>query len=242
MFKKITLVIALVISINMTAQDSTINNNSSTAKSNSSFDFSKVQFGIKLSPTIAWVDAQSSELTSDGATLKFGIGCVASYSLLPNLSFVSGLNYNGFGGYVYDSESLSNTTYETSYKVNYTQIEIPFALKLQTIELKETSFFLQAGLSIGFLNKAQEKRIPIDEDMSATYTDIETISNMTRLAYQFGAGIEYPIWKKSNIFGLVTFNNSLSNSANSNKYMENRYTKPVQIFPGSMEFSFGIMF
>jgi hypothetical protein len=75
----------------------------------SSFDINKLQFGLKVSPAISWINAEHYDVQSDGATMKFGIGAIANYELTSLISFVSGLNYNGFGGYVYDNASLSLT-------------------------------------------------------------------------------------------------------------------------------------
>ena len=248
MRKKILAYLLLIISSNLLAQqDYDVNQN--VDRFVNSIDFSKVQFGIKITPAISWINAVHNDMTAEGATMKFGIGAVANYPLTSFLSLVSGINYHGFGGYVFDNKSLSYVDTLGSYKINYKEIEIPIALKLQTVPLKKTSYFLQGGFSVGFITNANEKFTLKAANSDAQYNDINLYTNPTRISYQLGAGMEYSIGRRSNIFALISYNNAITNIANSYNYTTAippnptaRYNSHIEILPGSMEFSVGVMF
>lgn len=204
-------------------------------------DLSKMSFGFKISPTVSWIEVVNNDMQADGAALNFEVGGVLNYEFLPNLSFVSGINYNAYGGYVFDSLSLNNSDYRNNYKVNYGEIEVPVALKLKTKIRNKTAYFIQGGFSAGFIVNATEKRIPLAKNAKPEYTDISLFTNPTRLNSLLGVGVEYLLGKKTHLFGLISYKNSLTNQANSSAY-GSRYTSSLQMYPGSMEFSVGIMF
>ncbi len=243
MRKNIFVCLLLFASASLFAQNYDLNQN--IDRFANSIDLSKVQYGVKITPAIAWINVDHNNMGAEGAALKFGIGAVAEYPLSDSFFFVSGLNYHGFGGYAYDNHSLSFADTLTTYKTNYNEIEIPFALKLQTKTINKTSYFLQGGISVGFVLDANEKYFPANTNEKPEYTDILYYTNSSRISYQIGAGMNYQFFGKSKIFGLISYNNAISNIANSKNYTSGanpRYTSPIQILPGSMEFSIGVMF
>jgi hypothetical protein len=231
----------LALSLNITAQ-TTYDSDYNDKPVANSLDLSKISFGLKVSPTVSWIDVVNTDMQSDGATLKIGVGGVVNYEILPNLSFVSGVNYNPFGGYVYDNKSLNDTVFKSNYKVSYSEVEVPVALKLKTTRVNKTSYFLQGGFSVGFVVSASEKRVPVAKGVTPDYVDVSLLTNPTRLTCLFGAGLDYSIGKRSTLFGLISYKKSLTNIANSQAYQSNRYSSDLQMFPGNMEFSIGIMF
>ena len=202
-----------------------------------------VSYGLKVSPSIAWISATHNDVQSDGATVKFGAGIVSNYRLTSLFSIVSGLNYNAFGGYVMDNASLGSTTIRNNFLINYKQLEVPIALRIRTDTIKKTSFYLQGGISLGLILSAKEKRIPLAKNSVPIYTNVLPYTNPLRLGFQVGAGLEHRIYRWLSVFGQITYNNSISNTANGDKYIANdRYTQRLLLFPGSMEFSVGVMF
>lgn len=234
----------LIISANSFSQNYDINQN--IDRFVSSIDFTKVQFGLKVTPAISWINANHNDMTAEGASMRFGVGIVADYPLTKHLSVVSGINYHGFGGYVFDNNSLSMATDGdtlATYKINYKEIEIPFAIKLETNVIRKASYFLQGGVSVGFVIDANEEYFPANTSLDPKYTNIINYTIPTRIAYQAGVGMNYLLYGNTKIFGLISYNNSISNIANSDNYTsDHRYTSPIEILPGSMEFSVGIMF
>lgn len=239
MYKHVLQLFALIISLNLSAQETPLTGNREVKQPISNTNVPKIQFGIKLSPSIAWIEAIHNDVQSEGATLKFGIGGIASFELTPLLSFVTGLNYNSFGGYVLDSASLRNSSVYETYKINYTEIEIPIALKLQTPYVNKTSYFVQGGFSIGFITSAKEKYYPVAPNAEPIYANINAYTSLGRIAYQIGAGVEYSVYRNSTVFGLISYNKSISNLANNTNP---RYSSLLKLLPGSMEFSIGVKF
>jgi len=240
MDKYILILLVLSFSLNISAQVA-YDADGNLEQQENLLDLSKMSFGFKISPTVSWIDVVNNNMKADGASLKFGIGGIFNYEFLPNLSFVSGINYNAYGGYVFDSLSLNNSDYRNNYKVNYGEIEVPVALKLKTKIRNKTAYFIQGGFSAGFIVNATEKRIPLAKNAKPEYTDISLFTNPTRLNSLLGVGVEYLLGKKTHLFGLISYKNSLTNQANSSAY-GSRYTSSLQMYPGSMEFSVGIMF
>ncbi len=248
MEKKIIAYFMLILSSNLLAQQ-TYDSNQNMNRVVSSIDFSRVQFGIKITPAISWIDVVHNDMQAEGATMKFGVGAVANYPLTSILSLVTGINYHGIGGYASDNKSLSYSDTLSSYKINYKEIEIPIALKIQTLPLNRTSYFLQGGFAIGFISTANEKRFPTPANAKPVYDDLNLYTNPTRISYQIGAGMEYSIGRKSNIFAIISYNSAITNIANSNNYTStiqpnttSRYNSAIEILPGCMEFSVGVMF
>lgn len=210
------------------------------------FSFLKIEqftFGIKLSPSINWLKVNHNDMQAEGATLKFGVGGVADYAIIPNISVVSGVNYNAFGGYVFDNKSLNDPTTKDNFKLNYSQVEIPLCIKFKTSELNKMSYFVQGGVNTGFIISATEKHENINKNTQVKPKDIYSFTNPSRLGYQVSVGSEFAITKKLKLFGEICYKNALSNIALSSNYISSgEYTTPLEILPGSMEFSIGLLF
>ncbi|MDO9152149.1 MAG: porin family protein [Paludibacter sp.] len=206
-------------------------------------NFDQFSFGVKVSPSIDWMKVNHDDMQADGATLKFGIAGIADYALNKNISVVSGVNFNGFGGYVFDNKSLNDVSTKDNYMLNYSQLEIPMCLKLKTTELKKVSYFIQGGLNTGFIITANEKHQNINKNIPSSPVDIYPITNPSRLGYQFSVGSELYITKKLKFFTEICYKNSMTNVALSDNYISSgKYDKPIELIPGSMEFSVGLMF
>ncbi len=220
-----------------------------------SIDFSKIDFsflnfeqftfGLKVSPSINWLKVNHNDLQADGAALKFGIGGIADYAILENISVVSGINYNSFGGYVFDDKSLNDPTTKDNFKLNYSQLEIPLCIKFKTTESNKMSYFIQGGLNTGFLLTATEKHDKIIKNTPSNSTKIYDLTNPSRIGYQLSVGSEFYISKKLKFYSEICYKNafSKSNLAISDNYISSGiYTSPIEILPGTMEFSIGLLF
>ncbi len=206
-------------------------------------NFEQFSFGFKLSPSIGWLNVKNTDLQADGAALKFGMGGIADYAINNNISVVSGVNYNWFGGYVFDNKSLNDPATKDNYKLNYTQVEVPLSLKLKTNKLNKISYYIQGGLNAGFIITANEEHQSISKNTPIKPTNINPLTNPNRIGYQVSVGSEYYFTNKFRIFGDICYKNSLSNIALSESYISSGiYSTPLEILPGSMEFTIGILF
>lgn len=207
--------------------------------------FSNVSFGVKISPVISWLSVQNNDLQTDGATLKYGLGLVALYEVNPLLSVVTGINYNTMGGYVFDSLSLNTTTNKDNYRINYSMIEVPLGIKVRTQAINRISYYLQGGISTGFVITANEKHASTLPSTVLPPVDIINLTSASVAGCFFGIGTAYKIVGNIELFGELNYKTSLTNIANADEYANDRtrnYTSPVRIFPAGMEFSVGLMF
>lgn len=207
--------------------------------------FSNVRFGVKISPDISWLSVQNNDLQADGATLKYGLGFVAMYEVNPLLSVITGINYNTMGGYVFDSLSLNTITNKDNYRINYTMIEVPLGIKVQTQAINRISYYLQGGISTGFVITANEKYVSTLPNTDLPPVDIIHLTSTSVAGCFFGIGTAYKIAGNIELFGELNYKTSLTNIANADEYANDRtrnYTSPVRIFPACMEFSVGLMF
>lgn len=243
--RKITsLLIALFIAVNIFSQY--------TGTPNTQLDLSKINledftFGFKVSPSISWVNVEHNDAIADGATMKVGLGIVANYEINSLLSVVSGINYAGVGGYMYDNVSLNDITTKDNYKVNYSLIEVPLGLRLQTPTLNKTSYYLQGGVTTTFILTANEKRKSVLPNTPALKNDILSLTSPSAVGMFAGIGVEFTILPKLRIFTEISYRNSFSSFAMGNNYVNStdlyhQYTEPIDIKPATMDFSVGIMF
>ena len=213
-----------------------------------SIDFQKLNmenfsFGFQLMPSVNWINVIHNDIQTDGAALKFGVGGIAEYEVLSFLSVVSGVNYTGSGGYVFDNASLSRTDVQENYKINYSQIEVPLSLKISTPVYKKFRYFAMAGISACFTITASERYRSKTSNTALDPVDILPYTNASRGAYHAGVGFDYQIFNKASLFGKFMYNNSLTNIAYGSYYVsQGRYTTEPQLYPGAFEISFGLLF
>ncbi len=213
--------------------------------SSSNISLADFDFGVKISPSVSWLNINHEDLQAGGATMKFSAGIVASYDLTPLLSIISGLNYINNGGYAFDSASLSTDTYKQNYKINYNMIEMPLGLKLETKPVKKTSYFIQGGGTAGFIINASEKHFSQIASIPDKKEEIFSLSNYSNVGYFAGVGINYQLTRSIGIFTEMNYKSILTTTANTDNYKSvNRYLNKgeLNIMPGNLEISFGVMF
>ncbi len=213
----------------------------------SKIDISKLNmdqftFGFRLSPAISWLHVNHYDLQAGGASLKYGFGGIAEYSINNLISVVSGINYNTYGGYAFDNQSLKDTT---TSKFNYSQIEVPLGLKIKTPALGRISYFLQGGLTSGFVLTAIEKHKKLYSNQVSNPIDIYYLTNPTNAGFLISVGSELKITKKFKLIGEIAYKRDFTNTADSKAYINSgRYTNTsdLEVYPGRMEFSLGFLF
>jgi len=211
----------------------------------SKLNLEQFKFGIKLTPSISWLGVKHNDAEADGATMKFGLGVTAEYEINPILYVVSGINYNSLGGYVFDSLSLNSTTTRNNYRVSYSQIEIPLGLKLQTPEANNMCYYIQGGVTTGFILSAKEKFKSSIANTTVPSVDILPLTSPSMVGCFAGVGAKYKISENLKLFGEITYKNALSNVALGNDYKSQKhhgYYEAIEIYPASMDFSIGIQF
>lgn len=202
-------------------------------------------FGVRLTPSIGWLHVNHHDMQAGGASLKFSVGGIAEYSVNNLISVVSGVNYNNYGGYVFDNNSLNDITTADNFRLNYSQIEVPLGVKIKTPAMGRISYFLHGGLTSGFVLSATEKIKSINSNQINTPTDIYSLTNPSSAGFVVSVGSELRILRKFRLIGEIAYKRALTNTANAKAYVnDGKYSNQseLQIFPGSMEFSLGFLF
>lgn len=161
----------------------------------------KFHFGLKITPSMAWIKPDNKDVDRDGYKLGFAYGVQTEFRIQENYAIASGVQVAYRGGklkFVYvDSLNLPDAVF--NYKLQY--VEIPIALKMKTNEFNKIRYYGMFGLSPGFMIRA--KYDTDDEDDIDAKKDI----NVLNVNMLIGAGLEYTISGSTALTGGIEFNN-----------------------------------
>lgn len=215
------------------------------------FDMTKInleqlKFGIKVSPSISWLNITHDDAIAGGATMKLGLGVTAHYEINDLLAVVSAINYNSIGGYMADSRTLNDVNTKDYFKANYTILEVPLGLKIKTPTVNKYNYYIQGGVTTGFILSANEKIYAATTNKVLKSTDtLKDLTYPSIVGYFAGVGSRYSITNNFKLFVEVNYKNALTSIANGENYItdvNHAYTQPIYIIPANMEFSFGLEF
>jgi len=212
----------------------------------STINLDQLKFGVKVSPSISWVNITHNDAIAGGATMKLGVGLTAHYEINDFLAVVSAVNYNSIGGYMADSRSLNDVNSKDYFKANYQVVEVPLGLKIKTPTINKYNYYLQGGVTTSFILSANEKMYSASS--GKVYNNIDTLKDLTNpsiVGYFAGVGLSYSITERFKIFAEVNYKNALTSISNGENYMidsNHAYSSPIYIIPANMEFSFGLEF
>src|SRR5258705_1617101 len=123
MKKTLVLFFALLVSGILSAQD------------NSSGD-SKLRFGFKVAPSLAWLKPDIKGYESDGSKIGFIYGLMMDYNFSKNYAVDIGLEVSYRGGKLkYDYVLSQNVTANGKMTYNIKYLEIPLSIKMKTNEI-----------------------------------------------------------------------------------------------------------
>lgn len=161
----------------------------------------KFHFGLKITPSMAWIKPDNKDIERDGYKLGFSYGVQTEFRIQENYAIASGVQVSYRGGklkLVYD-DSLNIPDAVVNYKLQY--VEIPMALKMKTNEFNKIRYYGMFGLSPGFIIRANYDTD--DEDGIDAKKDI----NVFNVNMLIGAGLEYTISGSTALTGGIEFNN-----------------------------------
>lgn len=209
-------------------------------------NFDQLKFGIKVSPSISWLNIDHNDAIAGGATMKIGVGLTAHYEINEFLAVVSAVNYNSIGGYMADSRSLNDVNLKDYFKANYQVLEVPLGLKIKTPTVNKYNYYLQGGVTTGFILSANEKMYSSTTGkVSTNYDTLKDLTYPSIVGFFAGVGSRYNVTDKFKLFVEVNYKNALSSISNGENYItdtNHNYTDPIYIIPANMEFSFGFEF
>ena len=189
---------------------------------------SKLHFGLKAAPSLAWMRSDSKDFESDGSRFGFIYGLVTEFNFADHYAFATGIDITYRGGKsksiitnvvrntANTADSITSTsTFSTTYSIQY--IELPLTLKLKTNEIGYLTYYLQAGVAPGINIRARLKYSSTtqttiggttltssDEDSGINIK--ENINNLN-FSMIIGGGIEYTISGSTVLLAGIQFNN-----------------------------------
>ncbi len=175
---------------------------------------SKLHFGLKAAPSLAWLRSDSPEVSSDGSKFGFSYGLITEFNFATNYAFATGIDVTYRGGKFKTEEKSGDTTTisKTSYSLQY--IELPLTLKLKTNQVGYLTYYLQAGVAPGYNIRAKadiDYTITTGSGLSSSGEsnnyDVKDNINAFNLSMIIGGGIEYTMTGSTVLLAGIQFNN-----------------------------------
>lgn len=168
------------------------------------------RFGLKATPSIAWLKSKSSGFSGKGAEFGFIYGAMGDFFFTDNYAITTGIDANYNGG-----ELRYNNNPETNGKFRLQYIEIPVSLKMMTKEYGYVSYYGQFGFSVSIRLNAKEDWSRTDTNVvqnvnAQSNEDIIRKVNLFRCSFLLAGGIEYSLRGTTRLIAGISFNNGLS--------------------------------
>lgn len=156
----------------------------------------KFHFGLKVSPTLAWLKPDTKGLKSDGPKLGFSYGIIGEYNFSENYAIASGVQVTYRGGTL-KLDTVANST--TKWNMQY--VELPITIKMKTKEVNKFKYFGQFGFVPGVNIRSKYE--------TEKESDLEGKDNIrpVNLSMLIAIGTEYTISGSTTLLGSLEFNN-----------------------------------
>jgi len=169
-------------------------------------------FSISVDPAITWFSNDRRELDTKGAELGISYGLAMDHFFSEKYALSTGVSISSLGGnLMYDDTVLIKTAYDTveipqgngiRYRIKY--VNIPFGLKLKTVEIGYKTFFVDLGLKAMFRISAKASA----DNGLLNKDKVEDEIQLFNMAYFFGAGMEYSLGGSTAIVGGIYYTHS----------------------------------
>ncbi len=184
-----------------------------------------LHFGLKITPSLAWLRTDSKSVETNGSKFGFSYGLITEFKFAEHYAFATGLDITYRGGNLKSTFSINDgttnivTVNEFASTLQY--IEIPITLKLKTNEIGSLTYFLQAGVAPGFNIRARSDIKSVVEtttlstgDKITTNSelndeDIQDDTNNLNVSMLIGGGVEYTLTGSTVLLVGIQFNNGL---------------------------------
>ena len=182
-----------------------------------------LHFGLKITPSIAWLRTDSKGIESNGSKFGFCYGLITEFQFSDNYSFATGIDVTYRGGNLrqtFESDIAgTKTVVITESESTLQYIELPITLKLKSNEIGYLTYYLQAGLAPG-INIRSRADIKINTQtttggntttspLELTDEDIQDDINNINLSMLIGGGVEYTLSGSTVLLIGIQFNNGL---------------------------------
>lgn len=202
----------------------------------------QVEIGLKVSPSITHLRANSLEngLQNEKAKLGIGGGIIVDYFFGENYAFSTGLELTGKGGTVSYFDPTLNRRAEQKIGLQY--LQVPVTVKLFTNDIAtDTKLYFQLG---GSLNAAIAGRIGGDK----YYTDPATLEKtkaakhviIPDVGLRAGFGVERQLGKSTRVLAGLSYHRGLFNI--DNYFEDERGFKDVELKNSEFALDLGMKF
>ncbi len=193
----------------------------------------KFHFGLKATPSLAWLSTDSKAVTSEGTKLGFGYGLITEFNFAEHYAFATGLDVNYRGGKLKTSSTYTDASSNvvstiTTSNLNIQYLELPLTLKLKTNEIGYFTYYLQAGVSPGLnirakadVNTATQVGSNPTTNESESDVDVSKDINNFNLSMIIGGGVEYTLSGSTVLLAGITFNNGFLDVSDANSIKTN---------------------
>lgn len=179
-------------------------------------------FGVKASPSLAWLRSDTKGYASDGSKFGFSYGLITDFNFASKYAFSTGIDITYRGGKfktvqelkdIVNKDSVISTS--ASYVLQY--LEIPITLKLKTNEIGSVTYYVQVGVAPGINIRARKNYesstqttvsgIPQTINAEENKLDAQNEINSLNLSMIIGGGVEYTLSGQTVLVGGIQFNN-----------------------------------
>jgi len=195
-------------------------------------------FGLKASPSLAWLRSDTKGFDSDGSKTGFIYGLITDFNFAERYAFSTGIDIDYRGGKFKTVENLKTIVNEDSvvstnstYSLQY--IDIPITLKLKTNEIGSITYYMQIGVAPGFNIRARMDYESTTQTTSAgvVYTtnnsdekvDIQENINNLNVSMILGAGLEYTLSGSTVLLGGFQFSNGFTDVFDTDAKVNSNY-------------------
>ena len=179
-------------------------------------------FGVKASPSLAWLRSDTKGYASDGSKFGFSYGLITDFNFASKYAFSTGIDITYRGGKFKTVQELKTKVNEdsvistsASYVLQY--LEIPITLKLKTNEIGSVTYYVQVGVAPGINIRARKNYASSTQTtvLGTKYTttaeenklDAQNEINSLNLSMIIGGGVEYTLSGQTVLVGGIQFNN-----------------------------------
>ena len=179
-------------------------------------------FGVKASPSLAWLRSDTKGYASDGSKFGFSYGLITDFNFASKYAFSTGIDITYRGGKFKTVQDLKTKVNEdsvistsASYVLQY--LEIPITLKLKTNEIGSVTYYVQVGVAPGINIRARKNYASSTQTtvLGTKYTttaeenklDAQNEINSLNLSMIIGGGVEYTLSGQTVLVGGIQFNN-----------------------------------
>ncbi len=195
-------------------------------------------FGLKASPSLAWLRSDTKGFDSDGSRFGFIYGLITEFNFAERYAFATGIDIDYRGGKFKTVENLKTITNEdsvistnSSFSLQY--IDIPVTLKLKTNEIGSIVYYMQIGVAPGFNIRARMDYESTTQTTSSgtIYTtdnsdekvDVQDDINSLNVSMILGAGIEYTLSGSTVLVGGIQFSNGFTDVFDTDAKVNSNY-------------------